>query len=36
MVRKKNSVEESVAQFFKGDKKGLSDDLFNASISSGR
>jgi len=35
MVRKKNSVEESVAQFFKGDKKELSDDLFNASTSSG-
>ena len=35
MAKKKNSVEESVAQFFAGDKKELSDDLFNASISSG-
>jgi ParB family chromosome partitioning protein len=35
MVIKKNSVEESVAQFFAGDKKELSDDLFNASTSSG-
>jgi len=35
MVRKKNSVEESVAQFFAGDKKELSDDLFNASTSIG-
>ncbi|MBE3035995.1 MAG: ParB/RepB/Spo0J family partition protein, partial [Candidatus Atribacteria bacterium] len=35
MVRKKDSVEESVAQFFAGDKKELSDDLFDAGTSSG-
>ncbi|MBE3093420.1 MAG: ParB/RepB/Spo0J family partition protein [Actinobacteria bacterium] len=35
MAKKKNSVEESVAQFFAGDKKELSDDLFNAGTSSG-
>jgi ParB-like partition proteins len=35
VAKKKNSVEESVAQFFAGDKKELSDDLFNASTSSG-
>ncbi|MHB8277565.1 MAG: ParB/RepB/Spo0J family partition protein [Candidatus Humimicrobiaceae bacterium] len=34
MAKKKNSVEESIAQFFAGDKKELSDDLFDASTSS--
>ena len=35
MAKKKTSVENTVAQFFAGDKKELSDDLFNASTSSG-
>ena len=35
MAKKKTSVENTVAQFFTGDKKELSDDLFNASTSSG-
>jgi ParB family chromosome partitioning protein len=35
VAKKKTSVENTVAQFFAGDKKELSDDLFNASTSSG-
>ena len=35
MAKKKTSVENTVAQFFAGDKKELSDDLFNAGTSSG-
>lgn len=35
MVKKNNSVEDTVDQFFKGNKKELSDDLFDASTSSG-
>jgi hypothetical protein len=35
VAKKNNSVEESVAQFFAGNKKELSDDLFNTSTSSG-
>jgi hypothetical protein len=35
VAKKKNSVDESVAQFFAGDKKELSDDLFDSGTSGG-
>ena len=31
MVKKKTSVEDAVSEFFKEEKKELSDDLFDAS-----